>query len=141
MTALAGLPAYSAASAGTKLTHRPSSFSGPLSAEDAVAVAGMLKALSDPVRLRLFSLIASSPEGEICVCDLAEEFDLTQPTISHHLRKLRESGLVDQERRGTWVFYSVPPAALIELSVLLTSCQTLPSRRDDAHAAAFARDL
>jgi ArsR family transcriptional regulator len=97
----------------------PMPHQGPLSAAAAVEVAATLKALSDPVRLRLFSLIASNSDGEICVCDLAGKFDVTQPTISHHLKKLRVGGLVDQERRGTWIFYSVPPAVLIGLSSLL----------------------
>jgi DNA-binding transcriptional ArsR family regulator len=71
----------------------------------------MFKALGDPVRLRLMSMIASTG-SEACVCDLAAGFDLSQPTISHHLKVLREAGLVDAERRGAWVYYRVHPDAL-----------------------------
>ena len=91
----------------------------PLGEADALDLARVFKALSDPVRLRLFSLIASFEGGQACVCDLTGEFDVSQPTISHHLRVLREAGLVDCERRGTWVHYWVLPGALARLSGLL----------------------
>ncbi|MGW6504108.1 ArsR/SmtB family transcription factor [Nonomuraea angiospora] len=91
----------------------------PLGEGDAVELARMFKALSDPVRLRLLSLIASYEGGEACVCDLTGPFDVSQPTISHHLKVLREAGLVGSERRGTWVYYWVIPAALRRLSGLL----------------------
>jgi ArsR family transcriptional regulator, arsenate/arsenite/antimonite-responsive transcriptional repressor len=91
----------------------------PLGEEAAVDIARMFKALSDPVRLRLLSLIASHEGGEACVCDLTGPFDVSQPTISHHLKVLREAGLVGSERRGTWVYYWVLPAALARLSALL----------------------
>jgi ArsR family transcriptional regulator len=91
----------------------------PLDEESAADLARVFKALSDPVRLRLLSLIASSGGGEACVCDLTGTFDVSQPTISHHLRVLREAGLVDCERRGTWVYYWVLPGALTQLSSLL----------------------
>ncbi|WP_030244604.1 ArsR/SmtB family transcription factor [Streptomyces sp. NRRL S-350] len=91
----------------------------PLDEEAAVDLAKMFKALSDPVRLRLLSLIASHEGGEACVCDLTGPFDVSQPTISHHLKVLRENGLVGSERRGTWVYYWVLPAALAKLSALL----------------------
>ncbi|MGW5349743.1 ArsR/SmtB family transcription factor [Streptomyces sp. NPDC004031] len=91
----------------------------PLSEEAAVDLAKMFKALSDPVRLRLLSLIASHEGGEACVCDLTGPFDVSQPTISHHLKVLREAGLVGSERRGTWVYYWVLPTALARLSSLL----------------------
>ncbi|MFJ2186352.1 ArsR/SmtB family transcription factor [Kitasatospora sp. NPDC087861] len=91
----------------------------PLGEEAAVDLARMFKALSDPVRLRLLSLIASHEGGEACVCDLTGPFDVSQPTISHHLKVLREAGLVGSERRGTWVYYWVLPAALVTLSSLL----------------------
>jgi len=91
---------------------------GPLDEEAAVDLARMFKALSDPVRLRLLSLIASHEGGEACVCDLTGPFDVSQPTISHHLKILREAGLVGSERRGTWVYYWVLPAALTRLSAL-----------------------
>ncbi len=80
----------------------------------------MFKALGEPVRLRLLSLVASHSGGEACVCDISAVFDLAQPTISHHLKVLREAGLVECERRGTWVYYRVIPAALQQLSSLLS---------------------
>ena len=86
---------------------------------DAIELSRLFKALSDPVRLRLLSLIASHEGGEACVCDLTGPFDVSQPTISHHLKVLREARLVDSERRGTWVYYSVQPTALNRLAALL----------------------
>ena len=77
----------------------------------------MFKALGDPVRLRLMSLIASS--GEACVCDLTGTFEVSGPTISHHLKVLREAGLIDGERRGTWVYYWIRPTVLLSLGALL----------------------
>ncbi|MFI6821301.1 ArsR/SmtB family transcription factor [Micromonospora sp. NPDC050187] len=100
----------------------------PLDADEAEAVAPMFKALGDPVRLRLMSMIASAPE--VCVCDLTPAFELSGPTISHHLRVLREAGLVDAERRGTWVWYRVRPAAFRQLGVLLH----IPARSDETVA-------
>ncbi|MFI1656293.1 ArsR/SmtB family transcription factor [Streptomyces sp. NPDC020472] len=91
----------------------------PLGEDAAVGLSRMFKALGDPVRLRLLSLIASHEGGEACVCDLTGPFDVSQPTISHHLKVLREAGLVDSERRGTWVYYWVLPDALAQLSALL----------------------
>lgn len=90
-------------------------------AETAVALAPAFKALGDPVRLQLLSMIASAEGGEICVCDLTPAFDLTGPTISHHLRTLRQAGLVDAERRGTWVYYRARPAVLRQLAALLAT--------------------
>ena len=88
--------------------------------EDAAAdLAKGFKALGDPVRLRLLSLVAARAGGEVCVCELTDAFTLTGPTISHHLRVLREAGLVECERRGTWVYYWVVPATLAALSQLL----------------------
>jgi len=92
--------------------------SAPLTVEQAATVAKMFKALGDPVRLRLLSLITSA-DGEVCVCDLNTAFDLSQPTISHHLKVLREAGLVDCQRRGTWVYYWPRPENLKQLSALL----------------------
>ncbi|MFE3581793.1 ArsR/SmtB family transcription factor [Streptomyces vinaceus] len=91
----------------------------PLGEEASAELARMFKALSDPIRLRLLSLIASYEGGEVCVCDLTGPFDVSQPTISHHLKVLREAGLVDSERRGTWVYYWALPEALAKLSALL----------------------
>ena len=88
----------------------------PLTEDWAGDLARMFKALGDPVRLRLLSLVASHEGGEACVCDISDTFDLSQPTISHHLKVLRQAGLLDCERRGTWVYYWVIPAALQQLS-------------------------
>lgn len=93
----------------------------PLSAEWAGDLSVMFKALGDPVRLRLLSLVASHAGGEACVCDISDSFDLSQPTISHHLKVLRQAGLLDCERRGTWVYYWVIPAALQQLSSVLSA--------------------
>ncbi|MFC0037323.1 ArsR/SmtB family transcription factor [Actinomadura rayongensis] len=93
--------------------------SGPVMDEaEAADLAKVFKALSDPVRLRLLNLIASHEGGEACVCDLTGPFDLTAPTISHHLKVLRQAGLIEGERRGTWVYYRPIPAALTRLSGL-----------------------
>lgn len=91
----------------------------PLTEDWASDLALMFKALGDPVRLRLLSRVASHAGGEACVCDLSVGFDLTQPTISHHLRVLREAGLLRCERRGTWVYYWVVSSALAQLSAVL----------------------
>jgi ArsR family transcriptional regulator, arsenate/arsenite/antimonite-responsive transcriptional repressor len=106
------------APAGTAVCCPPLS-AEPLSAEQAELVAPQLKALGEPVRLRLMSLIASHPGGEACVCDLNEAFDLTQPTISHHLKVLREAGLLDREKRGVWVYYRARTQALASLGALI----------------------
>jgi ArsR family transcriptional regulator, arsenate/arsenite/antimonite-responsive transcriptional repressor len=93
--------------------------SEPITVEQAERVAPLVKALADPVRLRLLSLIASHAGGEACVCDLNDAFELSQPTISHHLKQLHAAGLVDREKRGVWVYYRVNQAALGDLSALL----------------------
>src|SRR6516162_11302616 len=99
----------------------------PLSAEQADQVAPLLKALAEPVRLRLMSLVASHPGGEACVCDLNEAFDLSQPTISHHLKVLHEAGLLDRDKRGVWVYYRTRPGALASLGTLIGSPEPAPS--------------
>ncbi|WP_327151198.1 ArsR/SmtB family transcription factor [Nocardia sp. NBC_01329] len=91
----------------------------PLSADTAGELAVVFKALSDPIRLRLLSSIASRAGLEACVCDLSEGIDLTQPTISHHLKVLRGAGLLTSERRASWVYYRVVPEALQRLSEVL----------------------
>ena len=91
----------------------------PLSADQAAQVAPLLKALAEPVRLRLMSLVASHPGGEACVCDLNDAFDLSQPTISHHLKVLHEAGLLDREKRGVWVYYRARTGALASLGTLI----------------------
>lgn len=88
-------------------------------------LAPMFKALGDPVRLRLMSMIASRPEA--CVCDLTGAFDVSGPTISHHLRVLREVGLVDSDRRGTWVYYRVRPGVIQQLGNLLDMTSPEPA--------------
>jgi ArsR family transcriptional regulator len=91
----------------------------PLDAAEAEELAPLFKAVADPVRLRLLSLIACHEGGEACVCDLTEAFELTAPTISHHLKVLKTAGLIDSERRGTWVYYWINPSALARLSTVL----------------------
>ncbi|MEZ0071447.1 ArsR/SmtB family transcription factor [Planotetraspora sp. GP83] len=91
----------------------------PLSEGEAAELAPLFKAIADPVRLRLLSLIACHEGGEACVCDLTTAFDLTPPTISHHLKVLRQAGLIDSERRGTWVYYWINPAVLARMSALI----------------------
>jgi ArsR family transcriptional regulator, arsenate/arsenite/antimonite-responsive transcriptional repressor len=89
-----------------------------MSEQQAGQVAPLLKALADPVRLRLMSLVLSHAGGEACVCDLNDAFELSQPTISHHLKVLHEAGLLDREKRGVWVYYRARPAALAALVTL-----------------------
>ena len=100
----------------------------PLSAEAATELASMLKALSDPVRLRLLSVVASHSGGEACVCDISAGITVGQPTVSHHLKVLRNAGLLDSERRGSWVYYRVIPEALQQLSSLLGTDNLIGSR-------------
>ena len=94
--------------------------SAELSETDAATMAGMFKALGDPVRLRLFSKIASHTGEEACVYDI-QDVGVSQPTVSHHLKKLREAGLLSCERRGTWVYYRVEPRVLAAMSALLAT--------------------
>ena len=92
---------------------------GALTATDAEVMAGMFKALGDPVRLRLFANVASSEDGEACVCDI-QDVGVSQPTVSHHLKKLREAGLLTSERRGSWVYYRVAPGVLDAMAAMLS---------------------
>ncbi|MGW1978030.1 ArsR/SmtB family transcription factor [Streptomyces sp. NPDC001889] len=98
----------------------PGLLSAPLDEDQAALLAKVFKALGDPVRLRLLSMIASREGGEVCVCDLTPAFDLSQPTISHHLKLLREAGLIASERRGTWVYYRLLPEMTDRLAGVLT---------------------
>jgi ArsR family transcriptional regulator, arsenate/arsenite/antimonite-responsive transcriptional repressor len=91
----------------------------PLTGDQSERLAAVFKALGDPVRLRLVSLIASHEGGEACVCDLNDAFDLSQPTISHHLKVLHEAGLLDRSKRGVWVHYRVRAEMLGDLATLL----------------------
>jgi ArsR family transcriptional regulator len=93
----------------------------PLSQQAADRIAPLLKALADPVRLRLMSLVASREGGEACVCELNDAFDLSQPTISHHLKVLNEAGLLERDKRGVWVYYQASAAALDGLATLIGS--------------------
>jgi len=102
----------------------------PLTEDWAGDLARMFKALGDPVRLQLLSRVASHEGGEACVCDLSVGLHLTQPTISHHLKVLRETGLLQCERRGTWVYYWVVPSALAQLAAVLGSSDVSTSRLD-----------
>ncbi|MEV0928859.1 metalloregulator ArsR/SmtB family transcription factor [Streptomyces spongiicola] len=90
----------------------------PMTADEAETAARMFKALGDPVRLRLFSSVASHEGGEACVCDISD-VGVSQPTVSHHLKKLKEAGLLTSERRGTWVYYRVQPSVLAAMGRLL----------------------
>ncbi|MEU6089029.1 metalloregulator ArsR/SmtB family transcription factor [Streptomyces sp. NPDC047085] len=103
----------------------PGLASAPLDEKRALELAKVFKALGDPVRLRLLSMIAARAEGggEVCVCELTPAFELSQPTISHHLKLLRQAGLIDCERRGTWVYYWALPGALDRLAGFLTAPQ------------------
>ena len=86
-------------------------------------IAATFKALSDPVRLRLIQSVAGHPGGEACVCNISAGVEVSQPTVSHHLKVLRDAGLLTSERRGTWVYYAVVPSAvesaIASLSALL----------------------
>jgi ArsR family transcriptional regulator len=93
----------------------------PLSAEDAATVANTLKAIADPARLRLLSLVAAHEGGEACVCDLIEPVGLTQPTVSHHLKVLVDAGLLTREKRGVWAYFTLVPGALDDLAAVLTT--------------------
>ncbi|MEX5718753.1 metalloregulator ArsR/SmtB family transcription factor [Geodermatophilus maliterrae] len=92
-----------------------------MSAEQAEQVAPLLKALADPVRLRLVSLIAATESGEACVCDLNAAFDLTQATVSHHLKVLHSAGVLRREKRGVWAYYALRPEALSAVATLFGS--------------------
>jgi len=92
-----------------------------LSQADAVALAAAFKAIADPARLRLLSFLAAQPSGEACVCFLTGPLGLSQPTVSHHLKVLFAAGLLDRERRGTWVYYRLVPARMAALRAALTA--------------------
>ena len=104
----------------------PGMLTTPLDEDDAADLARVFKALGDPARLRLLSMIASRSGGEICVCELTPAFDLSQSTVSHHLKTLREAGLIDSERRGTWVYYRLLPEGTDRLAAALTRPASLP---------------
>jgi ArsR family transcriptional regulator, arsenate/arsenite/antimonite-responsive transcriptional repressor len=91
----------------------------PITAGQAAGLARLLKALADPTRLRLVSLVAAHEDGEACVCDLTGPLGLTQPTISHHLKILVEAGIFTRDKRGVWAYYALVPSALTALSAVL----------------------
>lgn len=95
--------------------------SAPVGAADAEAVARTFKALGDPTRVRLISIVAASENQEACVCDLTEPVGLSQPTVSHHLKILMDAGLLTRSKRGTWAYYALVPGALDRLSKLLVT--------------------
>jgi len=97
----------------------PSLLDAPLDTRAAAELAAAFAALADPARLRLLSLIAVQPTGQVCACDLVEPLGKSQPTVSHHLKVLYEAGLVDRQRRGTWVWYRVVPERLAALRLAL----------------------
>ncbi|MGQ0574982.1 MAG: ArsR/SmtB family transcription factor [Pseudonocardia sp.] len=100
----------------------------PLSGDEAARLARLFKVLGDPVRLRLLSLIAGHADGEVCVCELtADRFAVTGPTISHHLRVLREAGLILGERRGTWIYYRPLSGVLESLGGFLLAAEPVPA--------------
>lgn len=92
-----------------------------MSAENAEVLAKSLKAIADPARLRLISMIAAHDGNEACVCDLTEPLGLSQPTVSHHLKVLVDAGILTRDKRGTWAYYALVPGALDSLARLFTS--------------------
>jgi ArsR family transcriptional regulator, arsenate/arsenite/antimonite-responsive transcriptional repressor len=97
----------------------PPLLTGALDAGEAEGLARALKVLADPARLRLLSLIQAQPSGEACVCHLTEPLDLSQPTVSHHLKVLLDAGLVEREQRGSWAYFRVVPDQLRAVRELL----------------------
>ena len=97
----------------------PSLLDAALEPGDTAELASAFSALADPARLRLLSLIAAQPSGEVCACDLVEPLGKSQPTVSHHLKVLYEAGLVGRDKRGTWVWYRVVPERLAQLRTVL----------------------
>ena len=93
----------------------PSVLDSPLDTAQAAELAAGFTALADPVRLRVLSILAAAPEGEVCVCDFVEPLGKSQPTVSHHLKILSEAGLVHGDRRGKWVWYSLDRERLADL--------------------------
>jgi ArsR family transcriptional regulator len=92
----------------------------PITAGQAAYLSRLLKALADPTRLRLVSMVAAHEGGEACVCELTEPLGLTQPTISHHLKVLVDAGIFTRDKRGVWAYYALVPAALDALSAVLS---------------------
>ncbi len=93
----------------------------PITGDQAAELARLLKALADPTRLRLVSMVAAHEGGEACVCDLTEPLGLTQPTISHHLKILVDAGIFTRDKRGVWAYYALVPSAMDALAAVLTA--------------------
>lgn len=99
----------------------PSVLASPLEVAEAATLAQGFSALADPVRLQVLSILASAPEGEVCVCDFVEPTGKSQPTVSHHLKILSEAGLVHGDRRGKWVWYSLDRERLAQLQAAISA--------------------
>ncbi|HEX6520217.1 MAG TPA: metalloregulator ArsR/SmtB family transcription factor [Streptosporangiaceae bacterium] len=97
----------------------------PITADQAAELARLLKAVADPTRLRLVSMVAAHENAEACVCDLTEPLGLTQPTVSHHLKILVDAGIFTRSKRGVWAYYALVPAAMDALSKLLSPVSAL----------------
>lgn len=108
----------------------------PLTAENAQRLAAVLKAIAEPTRLRLLSLVAGHADGEACICELTEPVGLSQPTVSHHMKTLVEAGLLTREQRGKWAYYQLIPGALDALAQLLTTRLTTDSAGNQARSSA-----
>lgn len=100
--------------------------SEPISAEEAVGLARVLKAIADPARLRVLSLVAAHDGGAACACDLTVPLGLAQPTVSHHLKTLVDAGLLTREKRGVWAYYALVPGALDDVARVLSSSAVRP---------------
>ena len=98
----------------------PSGLNVPLQRDQAEELTTVLKAIADPTRLQILSLINSQEGKQACVCDLAEAVGVSQPTVSHHVKVLREAGLLDREKRGTWVWYSINESQWKQLTEVLS---------------------
>lgn len=101
----------------------------PIGKQEAQELAGLLKALSDPVRLQMLSFLAAQPDGEACVCHVVDSMDVSQPTVSHHLKLLHDAGLVAREKRGAWVYYRTVPERLEAIRAALATRRTRTARR------------
>ncbi|WP_251364520.1 MULTISPECIES: helix-turn-helix transcriptional regulator [unclassified Leucobacter] len=127
------------AASGESCTPEPG-FASRMGVQDAAQAAAVLKAVGDPLRLRMLSAIATDSRGESCVCDLQCLTDASQPTVSHHLRLLKEAGLVISERRGTWVYYRVAPSRADVVAALLDLADSLANAWDDPRATSEMKE-
>jgi len=109
----------------------PDGLTEPVDRSSAQALAGILKAVADPARLQLLSLISASPTGERCACDLTDPVGLAQPTVSHHLKVLAEAGLITREQRGTWAWFRLVPERFAELAHLFAALSDAPAPRPE----------